>query len=88
MQARQCRLLREIFGDPYHPIDVNPAWLTCSVVGVAQGIYAERAFDRMPILGDALEDVGCGEASILAHCRGSDPHVLGCWAIDLLLGKK
>ena len=88
MQARQCRLLREIFGDPFHSIDVNPAWLTRSVVGMAQGIYADRAFDRTPILGDALEDAGCGEASILAHCRGSDPHVLGCWVIDLLLGKE
>jgi hypothetical protein len=41
----------------------------------------------MPILGDALEDAGCKEARILNHCRGPGPHVLGCWAVDLALGK-
>ena len=53
----------------------------------AQAIYAERAFDRMPILGDALEDAGCTDAAILQHCRRDGQHVRGCWAIDCILGK-
>ena len=58
------------------------------VVKIAQGIYDERAFDRLPILADALEDAGCDNADILAHLRSPGPHVRGCWAVDLILGKK
>ena len=57
-------------------------------VKLAQGIYEERAFDRLPILADALEDAGCDNADILSHCRGPGPHARGCWVVDLLLGKK
>jgi hypothetical protein len=41
----------------------------------------------MPILADALQDAWCESADILEHCRGRDPHVRGCWVVDLLLGK-
>jgi hypothetical protein len=49
--------------------------------------YDERAFERLPILADALMDAGCDNADILAHCRGPGPHERGCWAVDLILGK-
>src|SRR5262249_42655294 len=52
----QTHLLREIFGNPFRPVTLDPAWLTSTVVALAQGIYEERAFDRMPILADALQD--------------------------------
>jgi len=39
-------------------------------VALARGVYEERAFERMPVLADALEDAGCGSAAVLAHCRG------------------
>jgi len=55
----QTHLLRDIFGNPFRPVELNPRWLTPDVTGVAQAIYEERAFDRMPILGDALMDAGC-----------------------------
>ncbi len=42
----------------------------------------------MPVLADALEDAGCADADILAHCRGHGPHVRGCWVVDLVLGKE
>jgi hypothetical protein len=32
-------------------------------------------------------DAGCDDESLLAHCRSSDRHFRGCWAIDALLGK-
>ena len=54
---------------------------------VAATIYDDRAFDRLPILADALEDAGCDDHDILAHCRGPGPHVRGCWVVDLVLGK-
>jgi hypothetical protein len=58
-----------------------------TVVKLAQIIYSDRIFDRLPILADALEEAGCHDAAILAHCRGPGPHVLGCFALDALLGK-
>jgi hypothetical protein len=77
----------EHFGDVRRPVAVDPAWLTSTVVSLAEGIYAERAFDRLPILADALQDAGCEVADMLEHCRGPGPHVRGCWVVDLLLGK-
>jgi hypothetical protein len=86
----QCVLVREIFGNPFHKVKVEPDWLvwkSSSVPRLAQAIYDDRAFERLPILADALEEAGCADAAILAHCRGPGPHVRGCWVVDLLLGK-
>jgi hypothetical protein len=58
------------------------------VARLARGIYDDRAFDRLPILADALEDAGCHDTAILDHCRQPGPHVRGCWVVDLLLGKE
>ena len=85
--AAQADLLREIFGNPFRPIALNPRWLTSNVVDLAGAIYEERAFERMPILADALMDAGCDSEEIIAHCRGNGPHVRGCW-VDLLLSKE
>ncbi|OWK36031.1 hypothetical protein [Fimbriiglobus ruber] len=49
--------------------------------------YTDRAFDRLLILAEALQNAGCDSADILAHCRGNGPHVRGCWVVDLVLGK-
>jgi hypothetical protein len=57
------------------------------VVGLAHTIYEGRVFDRMPELGEALEQSSCTNTDILAHCRGPGPHVRGCWVVDLLLFK-
>jgi hypothetical protein len=86
----QVGLLRCIFGNPFRPGAVDDAWLAWNdnaVRRMAQAIYNERGFDRLPILGGALEDAGCTDRDILDHCRGPGPHVRGCWAVDLLLGK-
>ncbi|MBA4064588.1 MAG: hypothetical protein C0501_12920 [Isosphaera sp.] len=85
--AAQCRLLRDIVGNPFRPVTADPAWVTSTVVQLAAGVYAERAFDRLPILADALQDAGCDHPDVLAHCRGLGPHVRGCWVVDLVLGK-
>jgi hypothetical protein len=85
----QAALLRDIFGpSPFRPINFDPRWLTPDVLALARGIYDERAFDRMPILGDALEDAGCSDADVLGHCRSEARHVLGCWVVDAVLGKE
>jgi len=85
----QRLLLRDIFGLlPFRPVAIDPALMTSTVTSLAQAIYDDRAFDRLPILADALEEAGCTNADILSHCRGPGPHVLGCWVVDLLLGKE
>jgi predicted metal-dependent HD superfamily phosphohydrolase len=83
----EAGLLREIFGNPFHAVRVDRSWLSNSGIGLANSIYDERAFDRMPILADALEDAGCDNADILEHCRQPGEHVRGCWVVDLILGK-
>ncbi len=83
-----CERMLDIFGNPFRPIAVDPCWLTSTAVALAQGIYTDRAFDRLPILADALQDAGCEDADILSHCRGDGPHVRGCWVVDLVLGKQ
>jgi hypothetical protein len=86
---RNVRLLHDIFGPlPFRDVAVAPAWRTSDVMLLARGIYEEKAFDRMPILADALQDAGCDHEEILSHCRATQwEHVRGCWVIDLLLGK-
>jgi hypothetical protein len=88
---RQCDWLRDIFGNPFRPVALDPAWLRWNdglIRHAAQRIYDERAFTDLPILGDALEDSGCRDADILEHCRRPGEHVRGCWVVDLLLGKE
>ena len=80
-------LLREVVGNPFRPVVLDSAWLTPNVLALARTIYDEHAFDRLPILADALMDAGCDDADILSHCRGPGPHVRDCWVIDLILGK-
>lgn len=81
-------LLRDIFGNPFRPVTLDPAWRTTNVVALAQAIYDERAFERMPILADALEEAGCTNGEMLNHCREPGEHVRGCWVVDMLLEKK
>ena len=77
-----------VFGWPFRPMTIDPAWLTSTAVAIARGIDAERAFDRMPILADALQDAGCEGADILTHLRHDPLHVRGCWVLDPVLGKE
>jgi hypothetical protein len=84
--ADEAALLREVFGNPFAPPTVNQEWLTTTVVGIARTIYAERLFDSMSVLGDALQDAGCDCPQVLDHCYGSGVHSRGCWLLDALLG--
>jgi hypothetical protein len=82
-----AELTRCIFGNPFQRVAADRFWLTPTVIQLALGVYDERAFDRLPILADALEDAGCTDATLLDHLRGPGPHVRGCFALDLVLGK-
>jgi hypothetical protein len=86
--SREADLLREVVGNPFRPVRLDPAWLAASdgaAVGLARTIYAERRFADLPFLGDALEEAGCTDEAVLAHCRQGGEHVRGCWLVDLVL---
>src|SRR5262249_4641704 len=87
-RGEQCVLLRDIVGNPFRSVRIDPAhleWNDRTVPRLAAAIYRDRAFDRLPVLADALEEAGCAVRSILDHCRGPGPHVRGCWVVDLAI---
>jgi hypothetical protein len=85
--AIHANCLRDICGNPFRPVTLDPSWRTSTVVALAQAIYQENAFDQMPILADALQDADCDNEDILNHCRQPGEHCRGCWVLDLTLGK-
>ena len=98
-QAVQCGLVRDILGNPFRPAPTagraQLTWNEQVVIRLAQSAYDDRILPggildpaRLAILADALEEAGCTNADILSHLRGPGPHVRGCWAVDLLLGKE
>lgn len=87
-QVIQTFLLRDVFGNPFRSVSIDPQWLTSTATVLARGMYDSHDFSPMPILADALQDAGCDNADILSHCRGPGPHVRGCWAVDRVPNKE
>jgi hypothetical protein len=97
--ATASHFLRDLVANPFRPRPtIQAAWLSWSggtVRHLAEAIYQERSLPeghldltRLAVLADALEDAGCADPDLLGHLRGAGPHVRGCWATDLLLGKE
>lgn len=86
--AAHAELIRDIFGNPFRKVKFSKRWRTSTTVALARQMYESRDFSAMPILADALQDAGCDSDDILNHCRGSGPHIRGCWVVDLVLGKE
>jgi hypothetical protein len=90
-------LVRDVF-NPFRRVRLDRGvlgWQDGTVPRIAEAVYHERrlpsgTFDPgvLAVLADALEDAGCTDESILSHLRSSGPHVRGCWAVDLILGKE
>jgi hypothetical protein len=82
-------VIRDVFGRPSGQSADRIAMPSGSrkVAELAATICNTHAFDRLPLLADALEDAGCTDAELLGHLRGPGPHVRGCWAVDLVQGK-
>ncbi len=93
----QAMAVRDVFGNPFHSVLINTAWLAWNdgvVVRLGQAAYEQRnmpegTLDKslLAILADALEEAGCTDMDILGHCRQQGEHVRGCWVVDLILGK-
>src|SRR5205823_6666478 len=91
--ASRCELLREVFA-PGRGAPLDPSWRTEDVVSLAAAAYERRSLPsgelehaRLAVLADALADAGCGADALLSHLRSPAPHVRGCWALDLVLGR-
>ena len=65
-------LIREILGNPFCSLFPDASFKNTTTIKLAQGIYHDRAFDRLPILADALEEAGFTDAEVLctAAARG------------------
>jgi hypothetical protein len=83
------RRLAHRFDRPNAPaVSFDPAWLAWNdgtVVRLARCMWEEGAFDRLPILGDALEEAGCADATVLGHCRSGSPDARSSWLVDLIV---
>jgi hypothetical protein len=89
-QSALAHLVRDVLGNPFRNRKLDgslPMWRDGVLAPLAQRIYAERAFDRLPLLADALEDAGCTDTELLGHLRSPRPHVRGCWAVDVAPGR-
>lgn len=77
----------------------RPRWICSTAVRLASAMYTSRDFSLLPLLGDALEEAGCTDKAVLAHCRAyvasecggrrfQDPavHARGCWVVDMVRG--
>ena len=88
--AVQASLLREIFGNPFRPSIIDPAWWQWDdgcIANMVLSAYKEECWDTLPIIADALEDAGCTSQPLLEHLRTPGCHVKGCWAVDALVGR-
>lgn len=84
-QRHLAAVLRDVVGPRSASADVAPlARDDRTVAGLLAGVVADAAYDRLPILADALEDAGCADGELLRHLRGPGPHFRGCWAVDVL----
>jgi hypothetical protein len=73
------------------PSRAEAGWLTWQgglLVAMARQADESGDYGDLPVLADALEEAGCDQPDLLGHLRGPGPHVRGCWAVDLLLGKE
>jgi hypothetical protein len=91
MAERVCLagLIRCVLGNPARavpPLRYEPSQ-QAFVVSLAQVAYQDCDFSSLPIIADALEEAGCTDEALLSHLRLPGPHVRGCWAVDLVLGK-
>jgi hypothetical protein len=98
-RATHVHLLRDIFGNPYRPLQpLSPsllAWSDGLIIKLAEAAYAERELPsghlenaRLAVLADALTDAGSTDDRLLEHLRSPGPHVRGCVGVDAVLGRQ
>ena len=76
---------RETVGNPFDRVRFDPEWRTSTVLDLARVMVRRRTFHLFPYLSDALQDAGCDDARVRAHCESNRPHGRGCWLLDAIL---
>jgi len=86
-RTQQANLLRDIFGNPFRPVPLDPSCLNDRTRSLAKTMYEKGQFANLPLLAKALKkDAGCANQELWDHCQWPIRHVRGCWVIDLVLG--
>jgi hypothetical protein len=93
-RREHCEWLRDIIHPFRPPALLDASWLTPAVLSLATASYEDRILpsgellpERLAALARALEAAGCQDAELLGHLRSPTPHVRGCHALDVVLGK-
>jgi hypothetical protein len=76
----QCDILREIVGNPFHPL--RPRYFPPEVVELARACH-DGDHALYPLLADALDELG--EPAAAEHCRQAG-HLRGCHVVTWVLG--
>jgi hypothetical protein len=63
-------------------LDADKSWATERVRTLAASI--DDPATGLGVVGDALDDAGCTDEAMLAHCRTPGPHGSRCWVLDRL----
>jgi hypothetical protein len=78
----------DLIGNPFRPPQCAAEWRAETARALAHQFYARGEPASLPNLADALEEAGRDDEQVLAHCRDiRQPHVRGCWVVDLVLGR-
>ncbi len=100
-RKRKCNDCRGKGGLEYEPGCVISECSTCHGTGTINDGTLDPF--RLALVADALEEAGCTDEGLMMHLRGKEqmygasptiwqplpgPHVRGCWALDLILGKE
>jgi hypothetical protein len=82
--ATEVSLLRDIVGNPFRTVPIDPSWQTPTIVALAHAAYDNCILPagtldatRLAVLAYALEDAGCQDSEILVHQHGLD-NLLPC----------
>jgi hypothetical protein len=87
----QLAAIHDVFGPPSFTriYQLDPKCRCEAVVRLAAQIYYGRTFERLTELAVISREIGVKDEVMLCHLerRLQQPHVKGCWALDLILDK-
>jgi hypothetical protein len=79
----QTLIVEDVMAGAPDDLEIDHHWWSPNIGALAAGIYSRSDFDQMPVLYDALYEVGCPAPSIMDHCRRPF-HARGCWVVESL----
>lgn len=66
--------------------EMDPRWLTSTVIDLCRDMRNEDDYSRLPLLADALMDAGCDGEALIAACRAEKNAVYAQRIVALVLG--